>query len=48
MLPRRQKKAYVEAGNKASSIKSVKVYVKAEDNAVYYVINDSVSGKAEL
>ena len=41
-------KAYVEAGNKASSIKSVKLYVKAEDSAVYYVINEKVTGKIEL
>lgn len=41
-------KAYVEAGNKASSIKSIKLYIKAEDSAVYYVINESVTGKIEL
>lgn len=42
------KKAYVDAGNKASSIKSMKLYVKAEDSAVYFVINDSVEGKIVL
>ena len=41
-------KTYVEAGNKASSIKSIKLYIKAEDSAVYYVINESVTGKIEL
>lgn len=41
-------KAYVEAGNKAASIKSIKLYIKAEDSAVYYVINESVTGKIEL
>ena len=41
-------KAYVASGKKASAIKSIKLYVKAEDNAVYYVINDKENGKVEL
>lgn len=42
------KKAYVDGGNKASSIKSMKLYIKAEDSAVYFVINDSIEGKLAL
>ncbi len=42
------KAAYVAAGNKESSIKSVKVYVKAEDSAAYFVINNKETGKIVL
>ena len=42
------KKAYVSAGHKASSIKSLKVYIKAEDNAAYFVINNKETGKIVL
>ncbi len=41
-------KAYTSTGKKASSIKSMKLYVKAEDNALYYVINGKETGKIEL
>lgn len=40
-------KAAYKADNKAA-IKSVKVYIKPEDKAAYYVINDDVSGKVDL
>uniref|UniRef100_UPI003FED3FF5 DUF6465 family protein n=1 Tax=Eubacterium sp. TaxID=142586 RepID=UPI003FED3FF5 len=42
------KQDYIAAGHKASSIKALRVYVKAEDNAAYYVINDEVTGKVSL
>ena len=42
------KQDYIAAGHKASSIKALSVYVKAEDNAAYYVINDEVTGKVSL
>ena len=42
------KQDYIAAGHKASSIKALRVYVKAEDNAAYYVINDEVTGKVPL
>ena len=32
----------------ASEMKSVVLYLKPEDNAAYYVINDEVSGKIDL
>jgi hypothetical protein len=39
---------YVEQGHRASAIKSLKVYLKPEDNAAYYVINEKVAGKVDL
>ena len=42
------KAQYVEQGHRASSIKSLKVYLKPEDNAAYYVINEKVAGKVDL
>lgn len=39
---------YVAAGNKKSSIKNLVAYVKAEDNKVYYVINDEYKGEVWL
>ena len=39
---------YVEQGHRASSIKSLKVYLKPEDRAAYYVINDKVAGRVDL
>lgn len=37
-----------ELGNKASAIKSLKLYLKPEECAAYYVFNDVVTGKIEL
>lgn len=39
---------YVAQGHRVSSIKSLKVYLKPEDNAAYYVINDKVAGRVDL
>ena len=39
---------YVAQGHRASSTKSLKVYLKPEDNAAYYVINDKVAGRVDL
>lgn len=39
---------YVAQGHRASSIKSLKIYLKPEDNAAYYVINDKVAGRVDL
>lgn len=39
------KKAWTDAGNKVGEIKTMEVYVKPEEDAVYYVINETVSGK---
>ena len=39
MLPK-IKKVWQKAGNKIRDIKDVKLYVKPEDNKVYFVVND--------
>lgn len=38
------KAAWTEAGNKEEDLKDIKLYIKPEDNGVYYVINDDVKG----
>ena len=43
----RAKAAYKEAGNKAA-VKSLDVYVKFEESAVYYVVNGDISGRFEI
>ncbi|SDA22233.1 hypothetical protein SAMN02910447_02173 [Ruminococcus sp. YE71] len=40
-------KADYKKDNKAA-IKSISVYIKPEDSAAYYVVNDSVNGKVDL
>ena len=40
--------AFVAAGNKASSIKTVSIYVKPEEFAAYYVINGDFTGRVDL
>ena len=42
------KKAYVADGHKATSIKSLNVYLKPEDGFAYFVINESYAGKVDL
>ena len=42
------KAQYVAEGNKASSIKTLNIYVKPFENAAYYVINDDVTGRVDL
>lgn len=37
-----------ELGNKVKDMADVKVYVKPEEAAAYYVINDDVTGRIEL
>ena len=39
----RAKEAFTADGHRASSIKSLKVYLKPEEYAAYYVINDTLS-----
>lgn len=40
--------AFIEQGHRASTIKDLKVYLKPEDNAAYYVINKNFAGKVDL
>jgi len=42
------KKAWTEAGNKVGDMKTVELYIKPEENAVYYVINGTETGKVEF
>ena len=39
------KKEWTEAGNKVGEIKTMDLYVKPEEAAVYYVINETTTGK---
>lgn len=43
-LVERVKAAYVEEGNKATSIKNVEIYIKLDENMAYYVIDGYASG----
>ncbi len=42
------KKAWTNAGNKVGDIKTITLYVKPEESAVYYVINGTETGKVEF
>lgn len=44
----RIKAAFVAEGHKESAIKSIKIYVKPEENAAYYVINEDNVGRVDL
>lgn len=44
----RAKDAFVAEGHRASSIKSLKVYLKPEEYAAYYVINEKSVGRINL
>ena len=44
----RATQAYVADGHRASSIKSLQVYLKPEESAAYYVINSKYAGKVDL
>ncbi len=39
---------YIAAGHRVSSIKSLQVYLKPEESAAYYVINQKFAGKVDL
>lgn len=40
--------AFVAEGHRPSTIKSLKVYLKPEDSAAYYVINEKFAGRVDL
>ena len=42
------KAAWAAEGHRASSIKSLELYVKPEENTTYYVINGEAAGKIDL
>ena len=39
---------FAEAGHKASEIKDIRLYLKHEDMACYYVINETFAGRVSL
>lgn len=39
---------YLSRGHKVSEIKEIQVYIKPSDNAAYYVVNHSETGKIEF
>ncbi len=41
------KEAWTAGGNKIKDIKTLNIYVKPEESAAYYVINDDVTEKIE-
>ena len=42
------KETWVSEGNKIKDIKELKLYLKPDEFAAYYVINDDISGKINL
>ena len=42
------KQAYIAEGHRESSIKSVRLYIKPEENMAYYVINEKIAGGVAL
>ncbi len=42
------KEIWVNAGNKIKDINTLNLYVKPEESSVYYVVNETVSGKLTL
>ncbi len=42
------KAQFVAEGHRASSIKSLNIYVKPEENSAYYVINEKETGRVDL
>lgn len=44
-LYRKIKEQWVEEGKKVKDLLTISLYLKPEENAAYYVINDSLSGK---
>lgn len=42
------KKVWTGNGNKVKDLNTVDLYIKPEENAVYYVFNETESGKIEL
>ena len=42
------REAWIASGHDENEINSLKVYIKPEDNAVYYVVNETETGKFEF
>lgn len=44
----RVKNAWVATGNKEADLKEIAVYVKPEENSIYYVVNGDVTGRVDF
>lgn len=42
------KELWVAEGNKIKDIKDLSIYVKPEEDACYYIINEDISGQIKL
>ena len=42
------KKAWTETGHKVGDIKTMEFYIKPEEDSVFYVINETETGKVEF
>ena len=42
------KKAWIETGHKIGDIKTMEFYIKPEEDSVFYVINETETGKVEF
>lgn len=42
------KKAWTDSGKKAEDIKTMELYIKPEENVVYYVVNETERGSVEF
>lgn len=42
------KQIWVESGNKLTTLQTLNLYIKPEENTAYYVINESDTGKIDL
>lgn len=42
------KEIWINSGNKLKDIKTLNLYIKPEENAIYYVINDNTSGQFSI
>lgn len=47
-LVAKTKELWTNAGNKIKDIKTLNLYVKPEEDAVYYVVNDEFTGKISM
>lgn len=42
------KQQFINEGHRAGNIKTLQVYLKPEENAIYYVINEKNAGKVDM
>lgn len=47
-LIKEAKAIWAESGKKPADLKSISLYVKPEENKVYYVFNDSETGSFDI